>query len=179
MKRGVRLTGMLALIAASLHCGGSATTESGSGAAAPAPQTGTATSSRTNLCALLTENEVAEAVGNPVQKGVNPDIGAPDCKWDVDTQGDIAVLLIVYRPGSIQEQSLCPDIRKSGKAPGFEGVADASTWEFASVIGLFNSGLLQSCGPKGYISTQLNAKRDEARLKQATVALMGKILARL
>jgi hypothetical protein len=176
MKRGVHLLGTLTLIAGSLHCGGSTTTDSGSGSAASAAQTAKAPS---NWCGLLTEREVAEAVGNPVRKGFNPDIAAPDCKWEVDIQDDISVLLIVYRPGSIHEQGLCPDIRKSGKASGFEGIGDASTWEFSNVAGLFNSGLLQSCGPTGYISTQLNGKRDEARLKQATVALMGKILPRL
>ena len=173
------LLGMLACIAGSLHCAGPATTESGSSAASTTAQSAPAAGSKANVCALLTESEIAEVVGNPVRKGVHPDIGAPDCKWDVDTQGDVTVLLIVYRTGSIQEQSLCPDLRKSGKASGFEGVADASTWKFGSVAGLFNSGEFESCGSKGFISLQLNGKRDEARLKQATAALMARILGRL
>ena len=177
MKRTVYLTCALFCVAGQLGCGGpgKSTPES---AAAPPGATATTSSGTVETCALLTEADIAEAVGNPVKKG-QPFSGSSDCKWDTDTQGDVTVLLIVYRTGSIREQALCPELRKQGKAAGFENVADGSTWKFESVAGLFNSGEFEACGPKGFISLQLNGKRDEATLRQATTALVGKILSRL
>ena len=176
MKRSVYLTCALFCVAGYLGCGGpgKSTPES----SVPPGVAATTSSGTVETCALLTQAEIADAVGNPAKKG-QPFSSSSDCKWDTDTQGDVTVLLIAYRTGSIREQALCPDIRKQGKAAGFENVADASTWKFGSVIGLFNSGEFEACGPKGFISLQLNGKRDEAQLKQATATLVGKILARL
>lgn len=163
---------------ASIGCSGTDGTKGAAAATGAPAATAAASSAPADACGLLTQSEIAEAVGNPVRKG-QPSSGSLDCKWDVDTQGDATVLLIAYRAGSIREQALCPDLRKQGKAAGFENVVDASTWKFERVIGLFNSGEFESCGPKGFISLQLNGKQDEVKLKRATAALMSKILARL
>jgi hypothetical protein len=161
-----------------MGCGGASASKEPAANQARAAGAAAMGSGTADACGLLTEGEVAEAVGNPVRKG-QPSSGSLDCKWDVDTQGDVTVFLIAYRTGSIREQALCPDLRKQGKAPGFESAADASTWKFERVVGLFNSGEFESCGPKGFISLQLNGKRDEAALKQATAAVLRKLSSRL
>ena len=177
MNRATYLLGAAICLAAGLGCGGSGTTEppaaTGAGSAPGKTTGGTA-----DACGLLPQSDVAESVGNQVKTGA-AFAGPEVCKWDVDTQGDVTVLLTVRLPGSIREQTLCPDIRKSGKAAGFEALADGSTWKFESVMGLFSSGDFESCGPKGYVGLMLNGKRDEAKLKQATAALLSKVLARL
>ena len=47
------------------------------------------------------------------------------------------------------------------------------------MAGLFNSGDLESCSAKGFVSLSLNGERDEAALKRAAVEILGKLLARL
>jgi hypothetical protein len=167
----------LALFAAagSIDCGGAKET----GAAKDTPLGSAVASLRTaDSCALLTQSEIAEGVGNPVQKGA-PFAGPDVCKWEAETLGDVNVLLTVRLPGTIRERVLCPELLKSGKAAGFEDLGDASTWKFESVAGLFNSGELELCGPKGYLGLTLSGKRDEAALKQGTVAIVRKVSARL
>lgn len=104
---------------------------------------------------------------------------AGDCSWNTENPDDVSVLLIVQRKGSIREPYLCEDLRKSGgSGERVEGL-DVASWKFSSTTGLFNSGEFEACGPKGFLSLQLNGKRDEATLKQATLAIVRQVLQRL
>jgi hypothetical protein len=157
------------LIAAFAGCSsGESANPPGSSGAAPG-------SAVADACTLLSETQIGEIVGNPVIKGRN-EAGPTTCKWDAQNAGDVDVLLITGAPGSDREKYICPELRKSATTdPAFAGIGEAVTWKFGAVGSLFNSGDLELCGSKGFISLSLNGKRDEAALKQAAIALARKI----
>ncbi len=123
-------------------------------------------------CALVSQRDVAAAVGNAVEKGQNQ--GGGTCKWDTPNTEDVSVLLIVHGKGDTSEPYLCGALRKNGGNERMEGL-DVATWKF-STMGIFNSGDFEGCGPKGYLTLQLSGKRDDAQLKKATFAIAGEIL---
>ena len=88
------------------------------------------------------------------------------------------MLLIVHRKGETREPYLCDDLRKSGGNERIEGL-EVATWKFSNTVELFNSGEFEACGPKGFLSLQLNGERDEAKIKQATLTIVHHVLQRL
>jgi len=163
---------------AATGCGGAnAPPEAGKGTAGAAggpARTGTA-----DACALLSQSEIAEAVGNPVLKG-QPFAGPEVCKWDTENPDHVSVLLTVRLKGSTREPYLCDELRKGGGGgERVEGLGDIAVWKFSSAARLFNSGDLETCGGKGFLSLSLNGKRDEPALKQAVLAIARKALERL
>ena len=163
---------ILAVMAATLACSRSETPQTGGGATSSP-----ASSSRpADTCAILSQDQIAGAVGNAVLAG--QPAGAGSCSWGTEKRGDVSVLLIVHQKGSIREPILCEDLRKSGGTERVEGL-DAATWKVSSTLGLFNSGEFEACSPKGFLSLQLNGERDEATLKKATLALVQLVLRRI
>ena len=147
----------------------------------PSAETPTATTSDASkpvdACSFLTEAEIADAVGNPVLDGEH-DTGTTSCKWNTKSPDEVSVLLLAYRPGSLHEQAMCPDVRKrAAGAERVDGVGDAAAWKYGSMAS-FNFGDLEACGPKGFLSLSLNGKRDEAALKKAALALGAKAFQR-
>jgi hypothetical protein len=134
-----------------------------------------ATSGSVDPCALMSQGDVAAAVGNPVAEGQHQ--GAGTCKWESVNRDDVGVLLIAHRKGEIREPYLCEPLLKDGGNERVEGL-EVAKWDFSNTMGFFNTGEFEGCGPKGYISLQLNGRRDEARLKQATLAIVKQVLAR-
>jgi hypothetical protein len=133
-----------------------------------------------DACKLLSEAEIAAAVGNPVEKGEYYAAGTEVCRWDTEEPDHVSVLLTVRGLGSDREKILCADLRgKAGSAQQISGVGEVATWEFSSMGTLFNSGDIESCGAKGFISLSLNGKADEATLKQAALTIIGKVMSRL
>lgn len=160
-----------------MACGGANAGRQTSGATTSPPAAATP-SGTADTCALVSQNEIANAVGNPVVKG-QPFNGAADCKWETENPDHVSVLLIVHRAGSIREPILCDALRKGGgRGERLEGL-DVATWKFSNTLGLFNSSEFEACGPKAFLSLQLNGKRDEAALKQATLAITRIVLPRL
>ncbi len=161
-----------ALALAVTGCGGSEAPQPATENAKAAAAT---TGGSADACAMLSQDQVSGAVGNAVQPG-EPFAGPEVCRWDTADPAQVSVLLTVRLPGSIREQALCRGLRDSGgKAPGFEEIADVSTWKFSS-MSLFNSGDFEGCGPKGFVSLSLSGKRDEGQLKQSTLTILRAVL---
>jgi hypothetical protein len=135
-----------------------------------------AASPSADTCAILSQDQVAGAVGNPVLPGQA--VGAGSCSWETEKRGDVSVLLIVHRKDSLRAPILCEAMRKGEGSERVEGL-DAATWRVSNTLGLFNSGEFEGCGPKGFLSLQLNGERDEAALKKGTLALVQQILGRI
>jgi len=132
-----------------------------------------------DACSLLTEREVADIVGNTVNKGRNF-TGTEDCKWDTEEPENVDVLLIVHAAGSIREQVLCADLGKADNSgQRVAGMGDIAVWKFSKEGSLFNSGDLEVCGPKGFVSLTLQGKQDESTLKQAAISLATRAIERL
>ena len=127
-------------------------------------------------CDLISDSDIAAAVGNPVLKGA-PD-GTGTCKWDTEKKEDTSALLIISRKGSLREPYLCDGLRKTGGTERVEGL-DVATWKFSNAMKFFNSGDFEACGPKGFVSLSLNGKGDETHLKQATLAIVRQVVQRM
>jgi hypothetical protein len=175
----VRFTGatlFLATLATALACGDSAPPRS---AAQPSAAAATPTPAATaDACRLLSTADVAAAVGNPVLDGT-PDAGPEVCKWDTENPDHVSVLLIARLKGSAREQALCAEVRRVASAgKGLSGLGEAATWKFSRVGTMFNSGDLEVCDAKGYLSLGLNGQQDEAALQQAASTLARAIVSR-
>jgi hypothetical protein len=132
-----------------------------------------------DTCSLLSGKELADIVGNAVDNG-RTFTSVEDCKWDTEDPSNVDVLLIAHTAGSIREQVLCSDLGKANNSgQRVTGLGDVAVWKFSSEGSLFNSGDLESCGPKGYVSLTLQGKRDEPTLKQAAINLATKVIERL
>jgi len=132
-----------------------------------------------DTCSLLSEAEVADIVGNTVSKG-RPFAGPADCKWDTEDPSNVDVLLIAHAAGSIREQVLCSDVGKADNGgQRVAGLGDIAVWKLTTEGSLFNSGELEICGPKGFVSLTLDGKRNEATLKEAAIAIARKVIERL
>jgi hypothetical protein len=167
-----------ALIGLSIACGGSGGRPGGASPPGASPRgTTTSATGTADACSLLAESEIAEVVKNPVQPG-RPAAGPEVCDWDTDDPASVDVLLTVRLKGSTRAEVLCDEIRKGQAAGGVVGIGEAVSWEF-SASSLFNSGELQVCDAKGYVSVSLNGKADDPTLKSAASALAAKVLARL
>ena len=130
-----------------------------------------------DACAIVTDVELTAIVGNPLAKGEH--FAGPEvCKWDAEP-GHTNVLLTVRPAGSLREQALCPELKKSTDGHRVDGLADVAIWKFSSTMGLFNTGDLETCGNKGYISLSVSGKRDEATLKQQTVTIFQAVVKKL
>jgi hypothetical protein len=155
-------------------CGGSSSERSvspgeESAAAEPAAET------NGDACAALSRGEIEQTVGNPVLEG-EPYAGPEVCQWDTENPDHVSVLLAVRPKDSIREETLCADLRQSGgEGERLSGLGEVAVWKF-SAGSLFNSGDLEACGPRGFVSISLNGKGDEPKLKEAAVALVGKVM---
>jgi len=128
-----------------------------------------------DACAALSRGEIEQAVGNPVLEG-EPYAGPEVCQWDTENPEHVSLLLTVRPKGSIREETLCSDLRQSGgEGERLSGLGEVAVWKF-SAGSLFNSGDLEACGPRGYVSISLNGKADEPKLKEAAVALVGEVM---
>lgn len=173
--------GVFFLAAATIGCSGAeapqTTGNAGSASAAAAPA---AASSSTPLdaCALLSEAEIASAVGNLVLKGEHY-AGTQVCNWDTKTRGDVTVLLQARPVIGPHAGPACAELRKGGgSGQPLDGVGDIAGWKFTKNP-FFNSGDLEACTAKGYVNLSLNGKADEARLKQAAIAIARQVFQRM
>lgn len=176
-----RSLGVMCLAAMLASCGEDSSSQQIQRDVASAPPTAAAGGSpggATNACALLTDTEVQEAVGNPVTPGA-PFTGSADCEWETENPEDVSVLVIAHRTGSIRAPILCDDLRKKGAPSERVEGWEVASWKFSKAAGLFYSGELECCGPKGFVSLQLNGRRDEPELKRAALTMARKLNGRL
>lgn len=175
MRREI-LSATLWLVAAlACACGGSgggSSSSSGEESAAGEP----AGETTADACAALPQSEIEQTVGNPVLKG-EPYAGPEVCQWETENPDHVSVLLTIRPKGAIREETLCADLRQSGgEGERLSGLGDTAVWKFSAVGTMFNSGDLEACGPRGFVSISLNGKADEPKLKEAAVALVGRVM---
>lgn len=174
MKRPAAMPLAWLVLALSFACGG------GGGESTPPAEEPTpaepAEETTADTCAAIPQSEIEQAVGNAVLPG-QPYAGPEVCQWDTENPDQVSVLLTIRAKGSIREETLCAGLRQSGgEGEPVSGLGEVAFWKFSAVGTMFNSGDLEACGPRGFVSISLNGKADEPKLKEAAVALVGKVI---
>jgi hypothetical protein len=164
---------LIAAVALAAACGGGAGKSSEPEAEAVAEPASEVESA--DACAALSKEEIEQAVGNPVLPG-EPEAGPQVCGWDTENPDHVSVLLTIRPKGSTREQTLCADLRSSTEGERIPGLGEVATWKFSAMGTMFNSGDLEACGPRGFVSISLNGKAEEAKLKEAAIALVRKVI---
>jgi hypothetical protein len=164
----------LSFLAAS--CGGAKTSQAAAGARSAGAAQPAEAATTSNTCSLLTDKEIEQTVGNPVLKG-QPYMDNATCKWDTEKREDTTVLLMVHRTDSLQAPILCKELRTTGGTGDRVQGLDVGSWKFEDHH-FFKTGDFEGCGPKGFLSLQLNGAGNEESLKRATLTLAGKVAQR-
>lgn len=173
----LRLLPVLFALVVAVGCGGTDPASKPASAAPPATGSTPQAAGTADACSLLTAAEIGEAVGNPVGPG-QQSAGPEVCDWDPEDPREITVLLMARLKGSTRETVLCEDVRKAAaEGKGLAGIGEAARWVFSPVP--FNSGDLEVCGAKGYLSLTVTGKGEETKLRAAAMALARKALDRL
>jgi hypothetical protein len=154
-----------------LGCGGPSDDKiSGGGAGVPAVPTGA------DACKLLTPDEIAQAVGNPVKDSAYS-VGT-HLSWDTEKLEQVSVVLSVWVQGSPAVDGLCQAVRQAQDGRSISGLGEAAKWSYRSST-LADSADLEACDGKGWIGLSLSGKKDEAALEAAARALAEKVISRL
>ena len=165
-----------------MACSDSAPATGGvSGSGSTPASSGGAPSSRSgpiDACTLLSQADVAAAVGNPVLKGEHF-AGSEVCKWDTSDPAQVNVLLTVRPVGGIRAKPLCDGLRTANdKGVPLAGLGDLAFWKYASGK-LFDSGDLEMCHAKGFVALSLNGKADEDRMRKAMLAIVTPVIGKM
>jgi hypothetical protein len=132
-----------------------------------------------DACALLSAAEIAEVVGNPVGPGEHQ-AGPEVCRWARAQADDVSVLLTVRLRGSEREQLQCGLLRQGGDFDRpIPDRGDVALWRFSDTASVFNSGDLETCGPKGYVGLSLGGVRDIRSLQEAAQVLQAMVVERI
>jgi hypothetical protein len=172
MRSGSELLFVLALAAA---CGGGEGEQAGAPEAeAPAAETARE-AAPSDACKALSRSDIEQAVGNPVLEGEH-EASSEVCDWETEDPDDTGVMLVLRPKGGIHEQTLCADLPNSTEGERIPGLGDVAVWKFSAMGSLFNSGDLEACGARGFVSISINGNGDEAKLKEAATTLVRKVL---
>jgi hypothetical protein len=125
----------------------------------------------TNACSLLTQQEVASAMGAPVgagEDGSHDNIPWPSCTWDpVDvTRGGVTLLIKPAPDGRLDEA--CKRLDGLGSEACATGDSDNRMWEMEALIGDQMLGI-----------QFVDNKRDVEASKDSAVSLLKAALARV
>lgn len=132
-----------------------------------------------DACALLSEAEIAQVVGNPVGPGEHQ-AGPEVCRWARAQADDVSVLLTVRLRGSEREQFQCALLRLRGDFDRpIPDRGDVALWRFADTASVYNSGDLETCGAKGYVGLSIGGVRDIRTLQEAAQVLQAMVVERI
>lgn len=163
--RRTAATLMVAVVA--VACGSDSDESSGASTTRP-PQTGLGAAGDAPAgkptCELLTRDEVAQALGNPVSAGVP---AGKDCAWGTDVDGGTGLNLTVDKPASGQVASIC-DFRKASVPKENQeqvgSVGNSAVWSVES-LSLLTQGNLVACYDNAVVWVILTGEKDPGTLK--------------
>jgi hypothetical protein len=125
-----------------------------------------------DVCGLVSSEEVAGIVGNPVGEGERLPLV---CSWDSATVEDVAVSMGVIP--SFGGEDPCEGLG-SDDSVEVSGFGSGAFWRFVEATG-FNTASLGVCLGDLALDVQLAGARDEATLRSATQELVELAMERL
>ncbi len=133
-------------------------------------------------CEFLTADDIAAAIGNPVQAATQAE--ASNCTWGTAVDGGTSVDLTVVKiaPGASAAAEACRDQRNTlpkgvGKAP-VSGVGDSAVWVIEELTTI-RQGHLLACWNNAAVVVLLTGEKDAAALQASATNLAEKVHSRV
>ncbi len=140
------------------------------GASAPGPAKPT--------CELLSRDEVARTLGNPVAAGVP---AGRDCLWRTDVDGGTGLNLTVDKPAANQVATTC-DFRKASiskeNLEKVDGVGKSAVWSVQTLSPL-NQGNLVACYDDAVVWVILTGDKEPGQLRSTAAKLADTVRSRV
>jgi len=177
MRRVARLAALLVVAMVAVACGSgdedeASTPTTGSpevtaaGAAAPGPEK--------PPCELLTREEVAQILGNPVTAGVP---AGKDCFWGTDVDGGTGLNLTVDKPASGQAAATCEFRKASISKENQEqvgGVGKSAVWAVQN-LSVLTQGNLVACYDDAVVWVILTGEKEPGDLRSTAIDVAKKV----
>ncbi len=182
MRRSSRFAAVLVVAMVALACG----SDSDEPAAAPSPTTGVpqaqagaaAPGAAKPTCELLSRDEVAEVLGNPVTAGVP---AGKDCAWATDVDGGTSLNLTVDKPAPDQVRTTC-DFRKASVSKENQeqvsGVGNSAVWS-VQTLSLLTQGNLVACYDNAVVWVIVTGEKEPGALKSTATKVADKVRSRV
>ncbi len=156
--------------------------EAGTGATTtgvPQAQAGAASPAAAKpTCELLSRDEVAQTVGNPVSAGVP---AGKDCSWTTDVDGGTSLNLTVDKPAPAQAGTTC-DFRKASiskeNQERVSGVGNSAVWS-VQTLSLLTQGNLVACYDNAVVWVIITGEKEAGALKSTATGVADKVRSRV
>ena len=151
---------------------------------ASSPSTGGAYASRAPakpVCELLSRDDIAKAVGNPVR---DPQPGAPgECTWGTDVDGGTSVDITAEKPDPSQAALVCTALRneQASELPREQvsGLGTSAVWVWQKLAEPLVQGTLVACWKDSAVEVLLTGEKDLGALKATAIQLAKTTQARI
>ncbi len=140
-----------------------------------------------NACDLITADEIAASVGNPVDQGRSR--GSLNCMWDSEKLEEVSVSLTAFvkQEGARPMEEICRDMRTTtedierdlgSSVDEIAGLGDEAWWTFSSTPAL-NSAQLWTCKKSAVLGLTLSGGLEESAMLEAARALASRAFGRV
>lgn len=127
-------------------------------------------------CELLSQDDVAKALGNAVKPAVPAE--ASNCTWGTNVDGGSSLDLTVVKPSAQGATQACADQRKTlprGVAKDqVSGVGDSAVWVFEELTTI-KQGHLLACWKDGVVVVLITGEHDGAALQTTAKAVAEEV----
>lgn len=184
MTRLVRLTLALLIAALVAGCGSDSDDAGGTGTTLPRDVTEGAAAAAAAptlpvkpTCELLSRDDVAQALGNPVAAGV---AAGKDCFWGTDADGGTGLNLTVDKPAANRVSQQCQLRQASVSREKREQVkvGTSAVW-VVETLSLQTQGNLVACYDNSVVWVILTGEKEAGALKDTAVSIADKVHSRV
>jgi hypothetical protein len=147
----------------------------------PAPKGGLASGPAPKaVCDLLTQNEIAQALGNPVTAGSGDD--GNYCAWGTSVDRGTSVEVRVKIPVAGRDAEVCQtdlaSLPSEATHVPVKGVGNSAQWVYQQVSILLQGSLL-ACWTNAVVVVLVTGEHDQAQLQQQATSLAQTVHGRL
>ena len=181
MKRLVRVSALLMVATLTVACGADSEEEPAvpSSTAVPQAAAGAAAPGAAKpTCELLSRDEVAQALGNPVGAGVP---AGKDCSWATEVDGGTSLNITVDKPAANQVGTTCDFRKASAPKENREqvgGVGSSAVWSIQT-LSLLTQGNLVACYDNAVVWVIVTGEKEAGALKSTATDVADKVRSRV
>jgi len=181
MRRLVRVAAVLVVATTMVACGSDSEEPTAAPSTTDVPQAAAgaaAPGASKPTCELLTRDEVAEALGNPVSAGVP---AGKDCAWATDVDGGTSLNLTVDKPAANQVGTTCDFRKASAPKENLEqvrGVGKSAVWS-VQTLSLLTQGNLVACYDDAVVWVIVTGEKEAGALRSTASDVANKVRSRV